>query len=563
MDTRRLLIAAALSLAVLFAWQWLFPPPKPPAPSAPTPPAAASSAPAATPSAASGSAPAAASSPSAAPESEPPIAAEAERHVVVEDKDFRAEFTNRGAQLVSFRLKGHQDADGHELDVVRARRDWPYPLGLVSAAGQELPLNRALFAVEETQEKAVRVLRFRYAGPAGRASKEFRFLGDGLFDLSISVPGQRDWGVLLGPGIRNPSAAEAKSRFAQRSAVYKIGDEVNTVDAGSGKDAETFPAAGLAWAGIEDTYFLTALLPKESPAEIAVVPVLSAPAEASPSFELAPPKDKLSGTQKELTRELELIVIPGAEGFRAEAYFGSKQYDLLAAHGLEKTVRWGRWGIVARPLLAALVWIHDHVVSNYGWAIVLMTIAIKLVLLPLTHKSYVSMQKMQAINPRIQAIREKWRPKLKDRQGRPNVEAQRKMQEEMNALFKAEGVNPAGGCLPLLLQLPVLFAFYNVLSTAIELRGAPWMFWVQDLSKADPYYVLPIVMGVSQLVQQRMTPQASDPMQRRLFQLMPIVFTVLFLGFPSGLVLYWLTNNVLTILQQGVYNRMKANEAKA
>jgi YidC/Oxa1 family membrane protein insertase len=167
------------------------------------------------------------------------------------------------------------------------------------------------------------------------------------------------------------------------------------------------------------------------------------------------------------------------------------------------------------------------------------------------------MQKMQALNPKMQAIRERWRPKLKDRQGKPNLEAQRKMQEEMNALFKGEGVNPAGGCLPMLLQLPILFAFYNLLSTAIELRQAPWLLWIRDLSAADPYYVLPIVMGATQVVQQRMTPTTADPMQRRIFQLMPIFFTVLFLGFPSGLVLYWLVNNVLTIAQQAVYNHLK------
>jgi YidC/Oxa1 family membrane protein insertase len=130
------------------------------------------------------------------------------------------------------------------------------------------------------------------------------------------------------------------------------------------------------------------------------------------------------------------------------------------------------------------------------------------------------------------------------------------MNEEIMALYKSEGVNPAGGCLPMLLQLPVLFAFYRLLYVAVELRGAPWMLWIDDLSIKDPYYVLPIVMGATQFIQTRMTPMAGDPMQRRLFQLMPVVMTVFFLGFPSGLVLYWLTNNVLTIAQQAVYNRV-------
>jgi YidC/Oxa1 family membrane protein insertase len=129
-------------------------------------------------------------------------------------------------------------------------------------------------------------------------------------------------------------------------------------------------------------------------------------------------------------------------------------------------------------------------------------------------------------------------------------------------LYRAEGVNPAGGCLPLLLQMPILFAFYKLLSIAVELRGAPWLLWITDLSVKDPYYVLPIVMGVTQFLQVRMAPPAGDPMQRRIFMLMPVFMTFLFLGFPSGLVLYWLTNNVLTIVQQGVYNHLRTRAAK-
>ena len=142
-------------------------------------------------------------------------------------------------------------------------------------------------------------------------------------------------------------------------------------------------------------------------------------------------------------------------------------------------------------------------VANYGWAIVFLTFLVRLVLFPLTHKSTVSMRKMQALNPQIQAIRQKYRAKLKDKKGRPNAEAQRKMNEEIMGLYKKEGVNPAGGCLPILLQMPVLFAFYSLLSAAVELRGAPWILWIQDLSAPDPYYVLPIVMGASQYVQQK------------------------------------------------------------
>ncbi len=224
-------------------------------------------------------------------------------------------------------------------------------------------------------------------------------------------------------------------------------------------------------------------------------------------------------------------------------------------YGLEETVNLGFFKPLSLPLMWGLDWIYKNVVSNYGWAIILMTILIRILLFPLTHKSTVSMQKMQKLNPKIQAIRQKYKGKLKDKQGRPNAEMQRKMNEETMALYKTEGVSPAGGCLPMFLQIPVLFAFYSLLTASIELRGAPWILWIQDLSAKDPLYVLPIIMGASQFLQQKMTPAAGDPMQRRMFAMMPIFFTVLFLGFPSGLVLYWLTNNVLGIAQSYAYKR--------
>ncbi len=202
-------------------------------------------------------------------------------------------------------------------------------------------------------------------------------------------------------------------------------------------------------------------------------------------------------------------------------------------------------------------WIHGNIIANYGWAIILLTVVIRLLLFPLNHKSIVSMQKMQKINPKMQAIRAKYRPKLKDKKGRPNAEASAKMNQEIMALYKTEGVNPAAGCLPMLLQMPVLFAFYRLLSAAVELRHAPWLGWVTDLSAKDPYYVLPLIMGASMLVQQRMAPAQGDPMQRRLFMMMPVVFTVLFLQFPAGMVLYWLTNNILAIAQQAGYKRWR------
>ncbi|MCP4592932.1 MAG: membrane protein insertase YidC, partial [bacterium] len=216
----------------------------------------------------------------------------------------------------------------------------------------------------------------------------------------------------------------------------------------------------------------------------------------------------------------------------------------------------------ALPLYYGLEWIYQRV-PNYGWAIVGITFLIKLIFFPLTHKSQESMGKMQELNPKVQAIRTKYRPKLKDSQGRPNPEAQRKMNEEVMAVYKTAGVNPVSGCFPMLLQMPVFFAFFRVLSLAVELRGAPWILWITDLSSPDPVWVLPLLMGGTSIAMQKMMPSSPDPMQRRMMQMMPIVFTVFAFQFPSGLVLYWVTNNLLTMAQQAVLNRVKKLRAAA
>lgn len=561
MDNKRLFIAALLSLGVLVIWQLLFPPPKPTRPPAPVEVSATPEAPAAP---ATTGLPAASPAASTTPET-PSEGAASEESIVVEGDGYRAEWTNRGAQLVSFELKGYKEAGGGPVELVRARKGLPYPFGLTRENGTPSALNDALFAVEQHEDGPVHELSFRFSSGTMSAQKVFRFHAQGLFDATVKVAGEPRWGLYLGPGLRKLGGEAAKSRFEQRAGVYRAGDKVEPVPAQRLDEVAEVTGAGLRWIGLEDTYFVMALAPKEVPARAVFRPEMLVSENGVAEFRPLPAKDVRTKEERNLPRELDLVVFPAGDSITASGYFGPKQYQKLAAlgWGLEKTVRWGSFGILAKPLLLSLQWIHDHVVANYGWAIVILTFLIKLVTLPLTHKSYVSMRKMQELNPKMQAIRERWRPKLKDRQGRPNLDAQRKMNEEITGLFKAEGVNPAGGCLPMLLQLPILWAFYNLLSTAIELRGAPWFGWIRDLSIADPFYVLPIVMGASQLIQQRMTPQTGDAMQRRMFQLMPIIFTVMFLGFPAGMVLYWLVNNLLTIAQQGIYNHLKSREALA
>lgn len=566
MDNRRLLLAAFLSMALVIVWTFLFPPKPPVKPPAPVERAAPAGTPAGT---TAGSEPPAAGAPGS-PETPSaavspavpaqPIAATREERVELLSGSSRAVLSNRGAQLVSFEVP---DRGGKQsrLDLVRRRGDEPYPYGLTDAGRAPLALNKALFAVEKGADG--RSATLRYSGPEGTAEKAFRFDDQGFLNVNIKVSGQKGFGVVVGPGLRHLSAEELKSRYEQRAAVYKT-DEVHTSDPQKSFEAVSIPGDSLRWIGLEDTYFLAATIPVKGLDRAVVEPFLAEPVEGGAvRFLPMPAKDDLTSEQKSMTRELRVILKTDGDELDLRSYWGPKSYETLKAlpFGLEETVSWGSLRILVRPLLAGIHWIHDHVVGNYGWAIVLMTVFIKVALLPLTHHSMKSMKKMQELNPKMQSIRERYRTKLKDKQGKPNLEMQRKMNDEMMALYKEHGVNPAGGCLPLLLQMPILFAFYRLLSTAFELRGAPWILWIHDLSAGDPYYVLPIVMGLTQFLQVKLSPQTGDPMQRRMFMLMPLFMTFLFLGVPSGLVLYWLTNNVLTILQQWVYNRLQQRTA--
>ncbi len=550
-DYRRLFVAALLSFGFLFLWEKFFPS-APPEPAPSETAAVRASAEAPTPSAAR--AVPALSAPLAPVE---PLADTAERRIEIVTADATAILSNRGAELVSYVLKNHRLSKGGGLEMVRGRSEGPYPFGFVSATGGAHPLGQRLFVVTRTKDDGAERVKFVYRGPEGAIEKVFTFRPDGLFDVSVNGRSVEPWSVVVGPGLRNLSKEEYESRFERRTGVYYAAGSAEELDPKSEEEPVEVGATGAGWFGLDDQYFLAASVPRDGLEKATFAPVLLSLGEKGVSTTPLPKKDDLRPEQKKLARDFLLVLTPKADLLELSSYWGAKEYDRLASYPfrLEKGVRLGMFGFLALPLLKGLQWIFGNVVSNYGWAIVLMTILLKIVLLPLTHKSTLSMRKMQELNPKIQALRERWRPKLRDKQNRPNLEAQRKMNEEVMALYKTEGVNPAGGCLPLLLQMPIFFAFYQVLSMAVELRNAPWIGWIQDLSIRDPYYVLPLVMGATQVLQMRMTPMSGDPIQRRLFQLMPIFMTVLFLGFPSGLVLYWLTNNVLTIAQQAAYNR--------
>jgi len=556
-EPKRLLLAFVLSLGLISVWFWLFPPPEAVKPVAR--PLASAGGGNAAPTVAMEKGTVASGAVSLA---RPAVSAAVESLVVLEGGGTKVVLSNLGAQAVSVMVPESSTRGARTLEMVRRRAQGPYPFGLTDAAFAPSPFNSVLFAIEKGGEG--RSVTFRYLGAEGSAVKAFRVDDKGLVTVEVRVEGSRRWGMILGPGVRDGSDAEATSRFDVREAVYDQGGSVSRLSAEKTLGTRAINGSGLRWVGLEDHYFLCAALVGSDLGRVVLSPRLLVPGEGGVTrFERVPAKDELTPEQKKLRRDYLVILEPTGDGLKFSTFWGAKEVERLSSlpGHLDGSVKL-TVGILARPLLGALRWLHDHVVPNYGWAIILMTCLIKIALLPVTHQSMISTRKMQELNPKIQAIREKYRGKMRDKQGRPNAEIQRKMQEETMAVYRAAGVNPAGGCLPMLLQMPVFFAFYSVLSSAVELRGAPWVLWIQDLSVAEPHVikVLPLVMGVTQLLQVRLGPQATDPMQRRLFQLMPIMMTFVLWGFPAGLALYWLTNNVLTIAQLAVYKRLQERQ---
>lgn len=580
MDNRRLLFATVLCALIWVVWMQIFPPPtptplaEPPAKSA-SPPEATSSekaVPGAEPTKTETTAIGESTAPNAAGPNiatstsprlldfgtQEPITEKAERSLVLENELVRLEFTNRGAQLKSAVLKKHQTNEGQALNLVQERGLDPYPFGVLTEGGRSHELNNALFLAETPTPSE---LRFRHQSGAGIAEKSFKLDEKGFLSTEIKIDGSSRWGVLFGPGLDDPPGDSSYGQTVIRSVGIRQNDEDTVLNAEDVEEEQVFSPVSTQWIALEDNFFFAAMIPGEGLDRLVVKPVWRR-AVADPTkarFLAAPAKG-----EEELIEELLLVGQAEAGSMKLTSYYGAKQFTFLSGlpYGLEHTVRWGTLFIVAKPLYLTLEWIVANVVSNYGWAIVLVTFLIKLVFFPLTHRGQKAMVKMQELSPKIQAIRTKFQPKLRDKQGKPNFEAQRQMNDEVMALYRSAGVNPASGCLPMLLQMPVFFAFYTVLTLAVELRQAPWILWISNLSVPDPYYVLPVVMGATSVLLQRMSPAPPDQFQAKLLQLMPIMFTAFAFAFPSGLVVYWLTNNLLTMAQQAILMKQSSSSKK-
>ncbi|HEX7705660.1 MAG TPA: membrane protein insertase YidC [Thermoanaerobaculia bacterium] len=463
-----------------------------------------------------------------------PVAAESLDTVQVQRPDYAAVLSNRGAQLVSFRLKEYQQKGSQRLvDLVKARSadrtDYPFALEMQDGALARR-LNSALYAVTHNSDRGVDTVEFRYSDGRVSVTKTFRFGPQPfLFDFAVRMDPPMPYRVMIGPGIRTLGAEEQDTQMIiTGNGILQRDGDLKVVGRDKANPLQTYP--GVEYIGVEDNYFLTMLRP-------------------SRGGEGLLRKVAFFNERKERRDDLYAGVNANSSGVvEGDAFFGPKKTTLLDEYGLGEALQFGWFGLIARFLLSSLVWINQFT-QNYGFAIVVLTFLIKMVLYPLQHKSIVSMKKMQKVQPKVEAIKARYKKTKTD------PEQRQKMNVEMMTLYKNEGINPMAGCLPLILQLPILWGFYNLLSRAIELRGAPFMLWIQDLSEKDPYYITPILMTATMFIQTYITPMTGDPMQRKIFLAMPLVFGFLFKDFPSGLVLYWLVQNVLTIAQQMIMNK--------
>jgi YidC/Oxa1 family membrane protein insertase len=344
-------------------------------------------------------------------------------------------------------------------------------------------------------------------------TKKLTFYPDGHYDLAVSSTNKADF--FITPGFRPDVLADM---YADHGALLTLNDgTLNIIE-----DEDMDKAAELIGVNVTsafDRYYATVLYNYDRSMAVSVM------------------MDSTNSPN---------MFIHAKDSIELKGYVGPKEYNALASldSRLTDVIEYGWFTFIAKPMFTMLQYLHNYI-GNWGWTIVVLTILVKLILFPLSHKGMISMNRLKELAPKIKAIQEKYG---KDKQ---------KASMHMMELYQKEGANPMGGCLPLLLQIPVFFAIYRVLLNAIELKGAEWIFWIDDLAEMDPYFILPIIMGATMFLQQRITPNTmTDPIQQKMFQWLPVVFTFFFLWFPAGLVLYWAVNNIFTVGHQYYINRV-------
>jgi len=484
---------------------------------------------------------------SASPETASPPAApmdsalSTERTVTVETDVVRVGLNARGGVISSWELKRFHTAGPEQkpVQLVYQGAKFRGPLSIATSnLAADKALREGLYAIETdftTLDDAHPVghatLRFEDAASGLNVQKRLTFHHDSyLVDVELTIEGLTDaYDVVLGT---NFGIVEWGDGF-----IGLIGS-ASLVDGKVEKetpDNELERKGSVQWVALQDKYFLSVLMPQGGTAAF-----------------VKKEGDKLVSSSVRMPSSR-----TGASG-QLQLYAGPKEYDTLRSLnvGLEDTIDFGwfifgSWSVVkavAKPIFYVLRFINDYT-HNYGVTIILLTMGIKMLFVPLQYKSYKSMKQMQVIQPKVLALQERHKD---DRD---------KLNKELIKLYRDHKVNPVGGCLPMVLQMPVFVALFNILYMTIDLRQAPFVGWITDLSVQDPYYVLPIIMGATMVIQQKITPTTMDPTQAKIMLVLPVFMTFLFINFPAGLVLYWLTNNVLTIGQQVLTERLFANKS--
>jgi YidC/Oxa1 family membrane protein insertase len=473
----------------------------------------------------------------------PVVAAEREEQITVETSLYRAVWSNKGGVLRSWKLTRYKDDQGEQMELVFPgpvdNNRYPFSLALDDAAlaGR---LNTANFVsavrslkLADGQKSQV---RFEYAdGQGTKVEKVFTFQG-GRYDFGVAINVLKDGKkveprVLWGPGLGIPQTAEEmKKRFASALglAVYASGKVFRTDERRFNPQQAAYNFVD--WSAYENNFFAALLI---NPGPNGAVSFLQEIKENTA------PRYYLSAS------------VP------SRVFIGPKEYNLLKPLGpnTKGLLNFGFFGSIAEVLLIIIRFIHTFI-PNWGFAIIVLTFFIKIIFFPLTYSSTKSMSKMQEIQPKIKALRSKYKNAKRD------IAQRRAMNEEMMKLYKEHGINPAGGCLPMLIQIPVFWGLFRMMVVAVEFRHSPFIFWIKDLSLKDPTYITPILMGATQFISQKMTPTGADPAQARMMLIMPVVMTIFFMNFQSGLVIYWLTSNVLQIGQQYIMNRMMLNKKR-
>ncbi len=503
----------------------------------------------------------AAAAPAKAAEPPPPaipaVQGTTETDTVVESDLFEIRFSNRGAVATSWVLKGFNDSDDKQLDLVDpvavSQVGWPLALRTEESDIRDT-LSKALFAVKSTGRNAPTIVTFEYSNGTIAARKEFRFEA-GTYVVRISTEVTRDGRPVAHELVWRGGFGDRTVANHTNTSTLTLGEHIDHKVLKDVKTDDLRMPGPFSYVTLEDLFFCAVFMPGgegDTPAVIQSADLFKNSYAAVPG------------------NTLDLLGVgvggDGANYFRA--YVGPKDLALLRTISpepggdarlkrgepvlsLAPMVDYGWFSFVALPMYLCLKWISAHIVSNYGWSIVLLTVVINIALLPLKMSSMKSSQKMQKLAPQVKAIQDRFKKyKMSDPK-------RQEANEEVMALYKKEGVNPLGGCLPMVIQIPFFYGFYRMIAQAIEMRHASWL-WVHDLSvhEAGWFHVLPIVMIATMLLLQKMTPQpAGDPAQQKMMMMMPLFFGVGFYNVSSGLVLYWLTSNLVQMAQQWFFNR--------